>query len=273
MKEQIETVKTGNGAMEYFRFGEGEKIFVILPGISVKSVMESADAVAKQYEVMDSAFTTYVFDRRDEMPEHYSVRDMARDTAAAMKELGLTDVYLFGASQGGMIAMVIAAEHPELVRALVLGSTSAEVTKEQYAGLDKWLELARRKDGEALCLAFGRAIYPKEVYEQFREFFAITGRSVTGEELERFIKQAEGTEGFNAMDDLPKIKCPVLILGAKDDAVLGAESSLAIAEKLKDRKDCECFMYEGYGHAAFDTAPDYRERILRFFKNGRSDDE
>lgn len=24
------------------------------------------------------------------------------------------------------------------------------------------------------------------------------------------------------------------------------------------------YMYIGYGHAAFDTAPDYRQRILRF---------
>ena len=265
MSIPIQNITTGEFSMDFFRFGEGEKTFVILPGISVKSVMGSADAVAKQYEVMNKEFTSYVFDRRKELPETYSVRDMARDTAAAMSALGLRDVYLFGASQGGMMAMVIAAEFPELVHALVLGSTSAEVTDEQFGELEKWLDMARRKDGEALYLAFGRALYPEKVYEQFKEFFAMTGRSVTDAEFERFVKMAEGTKGFDASGDLEKIGCPVLVLGASDDEVLGADASLAIAEKLKDRADCECYMYEGYGHAAFDTAPDYRDRILAFF--------
>ena len=51
MSIPIECVKTRSWSMEYFRFGEGRKTMVILPGISVKSVMGFADAVAKQYEI------------------------------------------------------------------------------------------------------------------------------------------------------------------------------------------------------------------------------
>ena len=43
------------------------------------------------------------------MPLPYPVRDMARDTAESFRVLGLKDVCLFGASQGGMIAIVLAA--------------------------------------------------------------------------------------------------------------------------------------------------------------------
>ena len=39
----------------------------------------------------------------------------------------------------------------------------------------------------------------------------------------------------------------------------------AVAEKLDNRTDCALYMYNGYGHAAFDTAPDYRKRIYDFF--------
>lgn len=45
-------------------------------------------------------------------------------------------------------------------------------------------------------------------------------------------------------------------LQEKDDKVLGPEASLLIANQIPH---CELFMYEGYGHAAYDTAPDYRE--------------
>jgi hypothetical protein len=30
-------------------------------------------------------------------------------------------------------------------------------------------------------------------------------------------------------------------------------------------------MYDGYGHAAYDTAPDYKERILDFLREKTSD--
>ena len=116
---KIETVQTDTFSMDFFRFGKGERTLVILPGLSVQSVMGLADAVASAYQNMAETFTIYLFDRRKDLPPVYSVRDMARDTAAAFKALGLRDVCLFGASQGGMIAMVLAIEYPELVGKMV----------------------------------------------------------------------------------------------------------------------------------------------------------
>ncbi len=46
MSIPIETVPTDRFTMEYFRFGAGERPLVILPGLSVQSVMGAADAVA-----------------------------------------------------------------------------------------------------------------------------------------------------------------------------------------------------------------------------------
>ena len=88
MNVRIETVHTGAFSMNYFRFGSGAKTLVILPGLSVQSVMGAADAVEAAYRPMEDAFTIYLFDRRNELPPSYSVRDMARDTAAAIKALG-----------------------------------------------------------------------------------------------------------------------------------------------------------------------------------------
>ena len=38
-----------------------------------------------------------------------------------------------------------------------------------------------------------------------------------------------------------------------------------IAEKLEHQADFRLYLYAGFGHAAYDNAPDYRERLLRFF--------
>lgn len=266
MKIQIETVSTDGFTMDFFRFGQGAETLVILPGLSVDSVMNYADAVAEAYALLTDDFTVYVFDRRKELPGTYSVYDMARDTAAAFRALGLDRVCLFGASQGGMIAMTVAAEHPQLVGKMILGSTAARVTDERYRVIDGWVRLAKTGNAKDLYLDFGAAVYPKDVFEQSLDALAAAAETVTEAGLKRFVILAEGTKGFDVTDRLRNIACPVLVIGSEDDCVLGAEASVEIVEELKGRPDCELYMYDGYGHAAYDLAPDYRERMLRFLK-------
>ena len=261
----ISTVKTDSFSMDYFCFGHGDRTLVILPGISVQSVMGAADAVAAAYQSLEDDFTIYVFDRRKDLPPVYTVRDMARDTSKAFQVLGLKDVCLFGASQGGMMAQVIAIEYPELVSRMMLGSTSAHVKDEQFSVLEEWIRLAKEGDREGLYLSFGKEIYPSEVFDQFRETMIEAAKTVTDEELERFIILADGTRDFDVTDELSKIKCPVLAVGVYEDGVLSADATMEIAVNLDYRPDFRLYMYIGFGHAAFDTAPDYRERMLRFF--------
>ncbi len=259
----IKTANADNFTMNYFTFGKGEKTFVILPGMSVQSVMGAANIIEKAYAVIAQEFTVYVFDRRNELPPSYSVYDMAEDTAKVFRTLGLKDIYLFGASQGGMIAMTIAARYPELVKKLMLGSSSARITKEQYNAISKWTALAKKKDGINLSLEMGRVLYPEALFEQYKEVLKMTGESITDAELERFILFAEGTKDFDISKELRNIKCPVLSLGAADDKVLpGAAEELKIL--FSDNPNFETYLYNGYGHAAFDTAPDYKERLLQF---------
>ena len=261
----IETVRADAFSMNYSKFGQGEKTLVILPGLSVQSVMGSADAVADAYQILTEEFTVYLFDRRKELPATYSIHEMAKDTAEAMNVLGLENVCLFGTSQGGMMAMDLAINHPELVQKLVLGSTAACVTEENLETVDEWISLAKAGNAAELYLSFGEAVYPKEVFEQYRELLTDAAKTVTPDELNRFIILAEGMKDFNVADDLSKIPCPVLAIGSSDDQVLGAYATAQIAEHLKDRQDFEMYMYDGYGHAAYDTAPDYKQRLLRFF--------
>lgn len=261
---EIKTAKWDGAEMDYFCFGRGKETLVIVPGLSVQSVMGSADAVAKQYDLLTDDYTVFVLDRRKDLPAAYSMQDMTEDTARALQVLELKQVNLFGASQGGMISMGIAIRHPELVKKLVLGSTSSCVTDGQFALFDKWIRLAKDGDAEALYLAFGEALYPKEIFEASRELLKDLAKTVTDEELRRFAVMAMALKGFDITEELPKIRCPTLVIGSEDDRAVGGEASRIIAERLSRNPGCALFMYDGYGHAAYDTAPDYRARIASF---------
>ena len=270
MRIEVKTVKTETFSMEWFSFGRGEKTMLILPGLSVQSVMGLASFVAEAYRMFADDHTVYMFDRRKELPASYSIKEMAADTAEAMRELGLSGVDLFGTSQGGMIAMQIAIDHPELVHKLVLCSTSSAVDEEQFRAIGKWIELAKAGDSEGLYMAFGEAVYPPDVFEKSKKALSTAAKTVTDKDLERFIILAD-LKGFNVTGDLRKIKCPVLVMGSMDDQVLGHEASFRIAENLGSKKGLVLHMYDGYGHAAYDFAPDYKEQVLKFLSDDQTD--
>jgi pimeloyl-ACP methyl ester carboxylesterase len=52
----------------------------------------------------------------------------------------------------------------------------------------------------------------------------------------------------------------VLVLGGSQDKVTTGEASVEIAEKL----GCEIYMYENFGHAAYEEAKDFNRRVYDF---------
>lgn len=262
MSTEIKTVKTAGFEMKYFCFGTGRKTMVIIPGLSLISVMTSAPAIEAAYAVFGEEYTVCVFDRRSDLPGTYTVADMAEDTAAAMKALGISGAFLFGTSQGGMIAQIIAAEHPELVKKMVLGSTAARMDDAAGRGLEKWRSLAESGKTEELVMMFAQDVYSEDYMNRYKDAFKGLAGMVTEEDLRRFSILVAGTEGLNVYDSLDRIKCPVLAVGDRDDRIFGAKGTVDIAEKL----GCEMYLYEGYGHAVYDEAPDYRSRIFEFFE-------
>ena len=59
----IETAVCADFTMDFFRFGCGKTPLVILPGLSVDSVMRYAQSVANAYQLLAKDFTVFVFDR------------------------------------------------------------------------------------------------------------------------------------------------------------------------------------------------------------------
>ena len=261
---KIETLRTDSFSIDYIKFGSGAKTLVILPGLSVQSVMLSAAAIEKAYGVLAKEFTVYVFDRRKELPPVYSVDDMAADTAEAIAGAGIGRTSIFGASQGAMIAMKIAARHPELAEKMVLASAAERISDEETGIFDNWIALAKKGDAEKLYLAFGETIYPRNVFEMMRPLLTEAAKTVTDGDLGRFTILASAAKGFDATRELESIICPTLVLGDTVDNVFGGGAAGAIFDRLKNSRGAELYLYNGYGHACYDTAPDFKERILHF---------
>ena len=249
-------------SMDYIKFGKGDRYFVVLPGISVHSVMGLEAGLAEAFKEFAEKYTVYVFDRVRVMPDDYSVRQMAADTAEAMKALGIKDANIFGASQGGMIAQYIAIDHPELVRKMVLGSTLASGNSGFEHVVDEWIRLAEEKDEEGLLGSFADNVCSEDTLAKYRDVMISANLGITDEEYRRFIIQSKAAKDFDSLAELEKIKCKVLVMGSKGDKVVGVKGSEDIANAL----GCEIYLYdESFGHSVYDEAPDYRHRCLEFF--------
>ena len=190
---------------------------------------------------------------------------MAEDTAEVMKTLGIEKADLFGASQGGMIALTIAAEYPALVNKVAVASTSVFIDENRYAVIDEWVGLARAKKAKELYLSFADKVYPPEVFIQNRDAFIALSETVADAELSRFVILAEGTRGFDISGRVSGIKCPVFCAFDKDDAVLGAGPGYDIINLFAGNPAFELSVTQGFGHAVYDTAPDFAQKLYSFF--------
>ena len=261
----IEKIVHSGKTTEFFRFGSGEKTLVILPGLSVQSVMPFAGAIEEAYSVMKEKFTVFVFDRRSELPGNYSFDDMVKDVSDAIDALGLSDIYLFGASQGGMIAFRIAAQRPGLVKKLAVASSAIRLSENESDVVRDWIKIAEEGDGVSLYLEFGKRVYPSEYFEKNRDALIFAGKSVTKDELRRFAILARTILCFDPKISEKDIKCPLFAAGAEDDGVLGGSAIRRISREFKARPDFESHIYNGYGHALYDLAPDFKQKLSDFF--------
>ncbi len=259
----VKTVSDGDLEMDYIIFGSGEKNFVILPGLSVHSVMGSADVIADAYKSFAKDYTVYVFDRAKNIQDGYTVEDMADDTAKAMKALNIEDADIFGASQGGMIAQYLAIDHPDLVHKMILGSTLAKPNDTFKKITEEWVSLAEEKDETGLLESFVDYVYSDATLKEYRDTIISSNSGISDEEFERFRILTSACRTFDCYDELSSVSCPVLVLGSEGDRVVTAEGSRQIAEAL----GCEIYLYDdSYGHGVYDEAPDYRQRCLDFFE-------
>lgn len=250
--------------LDCVRFGTGGRALVMLPGLTLRGVRESAYPLAWMYRSFSKYYTVYVLDKRAAIPSGYTIRDMARDAAQAMGQLGLPQADVLGVSQGGMIAQELAIRHPGLVRRLVLAVTASRPNGAMEGAVSGWIDKAGQGRWAAMAASMLEQMYSPAYIKKYRLLLPLLSRLGKPRDAGRFIALARACLTCASYPELHKITCPVLVIGARGDQVVTGRASEEMAERLP----CELYMYEGLGHAAYDEARDFNQRVLAFLRAG-----
>jgi len=189
--------------------------------------------------------------RRRMPPEAYTLSDMAADAAGLLRELELSPAHLIGASMGGMIAQVLAAERPELVRSLtsIMSSTGSRWRGQPAPGVYRYL--------------LGRPPRTREeVVDRAERVFGVVGsrelhdaeaiREMAGRSFDRGHNPAGGARQLGAIiasgnrtRKLHSITAPTLVIHGNRDKLIRPSGGQATAAAIPGAK---LVMIDGMGH-------------------------
>ncbi|MBR3330459.1 MAG: alpha/beta hydrolase [Mogibacterium sp.] len=257
-----ENIRFNGHDCDYISFGSGDDVLIMLPGVG--DGFRTAKGVAVPFSVMYRCFAgdfkVLVFSRRNRMFKGFTTEDMADDLAVIMEKLKTGSAHIFGVSQGGMIAQQMAIRHPEKVKSLVLAVTAPRPSDLMRESLGLWLQMADRGDYRGIMLDTAERSYTGAYLERGRKLNNLIALAKP-KDYERFRILCESCLAHDAYEDLKKINCPVLVIGADRDMVLGGEASEEIASAMPG---AELYMYEGYSHGVYEQAKDFNSRVLEF---------
>ena len=163
-----------------------------------------------------------------EVDAPYTLNDMAADTVAVMDVLDINNAHIVGASMGGMIAQVVAAQYPQRTRSLVsiMSTTGSPQLPPPSAEASESLLGVTTDDGAAAErreAMVARGFYPQSMGRQMMAVFKTGDRS----------------------DAVATITAPTLVVHGAKDTLLppphGAHTAQLIAGS-------ELVVYDSMGH-------------------------
>jgi pimeloyl-ACP methyl ester carboxylesterase len=170
--------------------------------------------------------------RTPEVPGELSYTSMMEDTASLLRMLKLRHVDVVGFSDGGILALMLAVRHPELVHRLVI------------SGVNIAPEGLRPEDLEELRAT--QTAKPKTIDEKLARLWFTSP-----------------TEAELNLGLLAKISEPVLLISGDRDAIT-LEHTLKIFHALPDAQLC---VLPGTDHATFSGRSEWINPIINVFLN------
>lgn len=257
------TLPLEDASMDYIRFGTGKRNLILLPGLGdgLRTVKGTALPMSAMYRLFAKDFTVWCFSRKEPLALGCSTRDMARDLKQAMDLLGIERADLFGVSMGGMIAQHFAADYPDVLNKLVLAVTCPCANPLLEKSVGEWISHAKSGDHTAFMDSNVRRIYSGGYYRKNKWLIPIMGRFTKPKSYDRFLLQADACLTHDALDRLPVIQSPSLVIGGQQDHALGGEPSRVIAAAIPG---AVLKMYPDWGHGVYEEVPDFNRTVLNF---------
>lgn len=254
-------IEIGDTHMYYVSFGTGSKNMVILPGLSdgLSTVKGKGLILSAPYRKFMNDYTIYMFSRKNDMPEGYSIEDMADDQVEVLKKLGINKTSILGVSQGGMIAQCIAIFHPDIVERLVLAVTAPSANQVVKEAVSAWIELVEKNDHTGLMVDTAEKMYSEAYLSKNRKLFPILAKFTKPKSYDRFLKNANAILKFDVTNELSRISAPTLIIAGSDDKTVGNDAAVELHRNITGSN---LHIYEGLGHGAFEEAKDFYDRVF-----------
>ena len=239
--------------------GNGEETIVLLNGIMM-SAASWIDLVPTFTEGRD--FQLLRVDFRDmgmseKFEEDYDVSIHADDLKGLLDHLGLEKVHMVGISYGGIVAMLFALKHPEMLSNLMLFNSVAKAPKKLQAISTTWEEACKLKDGKKFFDIAIPPIYSDyycehhwDVLAERREMF---DEMLTDEWFEALIRLSQSSKDVDVLDRVSEIEVPTLLVGGSRDYLTPVYEMEKIHERMPNSR---MMIIKDSGHASFFEKPD-----------------
>ena len=239
------------GGLPFNRIGHGAKMLVVFQGLVFENRpldRFSAFFAAGLYRFLEEDYTVYMTGRRPGLPVGYGMRDMAHDYAAAIEQEFSGPVDVIGTSTGGPIALHFAADHPDLLRRLVIHSSAYTLTA---AGKAVQLEVARLAAQGRWREAYARLLW--FVWPPTRIGRFMTGLAShimafnTPADASDLVVTIQAEDALACKERLGEVAAPTLIVAGTGDQ---GYSETLIRETAAGIPNSRLILYPGMGHPA-----------------------
>ncbi len=252
--------------LPHTRLGTGAPL-VVVPGLSGRrGVPESFRRWMRWREIVElsSERDVWSIQRRVGLEPGISVRQLAAEYAATLRELFDGPVDVIGVSTGGSIALQLTADHPELVRRLVLVSAAHRLSDQGRDTQRRVAELLRAhqpRRAASVFLAATAGGWPS------RAVFALVGllapRLVVGRDDTDLLATLDAEDTFNLASKLTTIDTRTLVTGGGHDHFYGD----AMVEIRTRMPRARLELVPRRGHMGTLGNRKLARRVLRFLDN------
>jgi class 3 adenylate cyclase len=243
--EQIRTryAKNGDIHVAYQVFGEGDVDLVFVPGFisHIENYWDEPN-LARWLRRLGSFSRTILFDKQgtglsDRVSKLPGLDVRMDDVCSVMDAEGVDKAAIFGISEGGSLATLFAASHPDRSRALILCGAFAKFkswipTKEAMENFFQYIDSDWGR-GESLQM-FAPTMEGDQAFKQWWGKFERLGGS-PGAVKTLILMNSR----IDIADILPSVNVPSLVIHRRDDIAVDVEAGRFLAELIPNAKYVE----------------------------------
>ncbi|MFP3713459.1 alpha/beta fold hydrolase [Puerhibacterium sp. TATVAM-FAB25] len=207
-------------------------------------------------------------DRRAGLRPGVTIADLAADYADGIARRHDGPVDVVGSSTGGSIALQLAADHPRLVRRLVLVSAAARLGPGGRASQRRVAEALAAGRPHAAGAAMGSQLGTPLTDPLWTAAGRLLGPLLFRHGRADLVATIGAEDAFDLTDRLPEVTAPVLVVAGDSDGCYGPELFAATAAGLPEAR---LVVYPRTGHAGVEGHRRYGPDVLGFL-DGRPDD-